>query len=220
MRFAVVLAMLGCTAGACAEGVSGRVFDETGAVVTGARVVLLQDFNKLTETKSDQQGSFAFRELHPGTYQVQVKQPWFQIFQQLVTLEPQGNARVYAVLGVARAETGIGVARARVPDAQPDLGVDKPFRLGGRVEGLKRTGGRMPAWPEAAARRGASGVVALHATVKADGTVANVLVLEAPDPDLEREALEAFQTWKFQPMKLDGQAVECRQVFVCQFRYE
>ena len=92
-------------------------------------------------------------------------------------------------------------------------------RAGGKVEGLKRLSGRMPAWPETARKRGASGAVVLYGTVKADGSVANIIVLESPDTDLEREALEAWQTWKFSPMKLNGQPVACQQVFVFNFRY-
>jgi TonB family protein len=216
-----ILFVLGAvlTTAACAQSISGRVYDQTGGVVSGARVVLLEDFNKITETKSSDRGDFSFKDLKPGAYQVQVKQHWFQIFQQLVPLKQGENPRVYAVLNVARSESELGMTRARLPGVQQPAGAVNPYRLGGKVEGLKRVSGRMPAWPEAAVQRGAAGAVVLYATVKTDGSMADVTVLESPDPDLEHEVVEAYNTWKYQPMKLDGQPVESRQVLVFNFQY-
>jgi TonB family protein len=189
-------------------------------VVSGARVVLLEDFNKVAETKSGEGGKFAFKELKPGTYQVQVKITRFNIFQQLVPLEANQNARVYAVLHVARTEQAISVTGDRLPGVQPAAGVDKARRAGGRVEGPRRISGRMPRWPEAARKRGASGTVVLYATVKTDGTVGDIIVLESPDRDLEEEVVEAYKTWKYSPMKLDGQPVESQEVFRIDYRYQ
>lgn len=219
MRLIPALLAVVLGAAACAQMISGKVYDQTGAVVSGARVVLLEDFNKIVETKSDDKGEFSFKELKPGAYQVQIKQPWFQIFQQLVSLKENQNPQVYAVLNVARSESEVGITGEPVPGVPPQMAADRARRLGGKVEGLKRVRGRMPAWPEAAAKRGAAGTVVLYATVKTDGSVADITVLESPDPGLEKEAVEAYQTWKYQPMKLDGQPVESRQVLVFNFRY-
>ena len=195
-----------------AQTIGGRVFDQTGAVVSGARVVLLQDFNKIVETKSGDSGEFAFKSLKPGTYQVQVKQPWFQIFQQLVQLQENRTARVYATLNVARAEDVVGIA-APHPPAPRSAGAAEAYRLGGNVAGLKRLSGRMPAWPAGAA----AGTVVLCGTVKTDGSVAGVTVLESPDEDLSKAAADAYGTWKFEPMKLNGQPVEAQHLLVLEF---
>jgi TonB family protein len=200
----------------CAQTIGGRVFDQTGAVVSGARVVLLEDFNKIAETRSGDSGEFAFRGLKAGTYQVQVKQPWFQIFQQLVQLQEDRTARVYATLNVARAEDVVGIAASHPLGPRP-AGAVEAYRPGGKVAGLKRLSGRMPAWPPGAAARGASGTVVLCGTVKADGTIAGVTVLESPDEDLSKAAAEAYGTWKFEPMKLNGQPVEARHLLVLEF---
>jgi TonB family protein len=219
MRWIPALLAAVFAAAAGAQTITGKVYDQTGAVVSGARVVLLEDFNKITETTSDDGGQFSFRNLKPLTYQVQIKQPWFQIFQQLVSLKENQNPQVYAVLNVARSESEVGITGNPLPGVQPPTGVVAAHRLGGKVEGLKRLRGRMPAWPEAATKRGAAGAVVLYATVKTDGSVDDITVLESPDTDLENEAVEAYKTWKYEPMKLDGQPVESRQVLVFNFRY-
>lgn len=216
MRLTPGLLAVVFAAAAPAQTISGRVYDETAAVVTGARVVLLQEFNKISETKSDEKGEFAFTGLAAGAYQVQVKQPMFGIFQQLVRVEEGRKPFVRAVIHVARAESGIGISSSAPPGTGAMSGAVK-FRTGGRVEGIKRLSGRMPAFPEQAAARGAQGAVVLYGTVKADGTVADITTLESPDHDLEAAAVEAWKTWKYQPMKLNGQPVDCRELYVFQF---
>jgi len=206
-------------AGACAQTITGRVYDQSGGVVSGARVVLLEDFQKITETKSGEAGEFAFDGVKPGKYQVQVKQPWFQIFQQLVPLGERQKAHVHAVLEVARAASEVTINAEALPGVSAPTGAVQTRRAGGKVEGLKRLSGRMPAFPEAASKRGASGAVVLYSTVRADGSVGDITVLESPDPDLENEAIQAWKTWKFEPMKLNGQPVQCGYVFVFEFRY-
>ncbi len=219
MGWIPVLFVFLCSAAAQAQTISGRVYDQSGAAVSGARVVLLEDFRKLTETKSGDKGDFSFRGLRPATYQVQVKQPSFQIFQQVVLLQENQDGRVYAVLHVARAADEIGITSDPLPDVSPQAGGNPPHRPGGKVEGLKRMSGRMPAWPEAARGRGAEGDVVVYGTVKSDGTIGEVTVLESADPDLEKAAVEAYQTWKYEPMKLNGRPVACRHVAAFRFRY-
>ncbi len=149
----------------------------------------------------------------PGVYQVQIKQPWFQMFQQLVSLKEKQTAWVYAVLEVARAMDEVTVTGS--PTALQGPGAPRAVRAGGKVQGLKRLSGRLPAWPVTAQ---SAGDVALYATVTAEGTIKNISVLESADPELEKEAVAAYQTWKFEAMKLDGQPVECRHVLVFHFR--
>jgi TonB family protein len=218
MRFVFTLLLAFLASAAPAQTISGRVYDLTGAVISGAQVVLLENFNKITETKSGETGQFSFQDLKPGKYQVQAKQPWFQIFQQSVSLRENQSAQVYAALNIARAESEISITQDR--RVAPPPGAVRSYRLGGKVEGLKRLSGQMPAWPEAALNRGASGTVVLHATVKTDRTLADIIALESPDPDLEKEAIAACQTWKYVPMKLNGHPVESHHVLILNFRYE
>jgi TonB family protein len=218
MRLVLALLLGFLATAAPPQTISGRVYDTTGAVISGAQVVLLENFNKIIETKSGETGEFSFQDLKPGKYQVQVKQPWFQLFQQSVSLKENQSAHVYAALNIARAESEISITQDRRVAAPP--AAVRSYRAGGKVEGLKRLSGRMPAWPEAALNRGASGTVVLHATVKTDGTLADIIALESPDPDLEKEAIAACQTWKYVPMKLNGHPVESHHVLILNFRYQ
>lgn len=217
MRLTPGLLTVICAAAACAQTISGRVYDETAAVVAGARVVLLQDFARIGETKSDEKGEFDFSGLAPGAYQVQIKQPWFTIFQQLLRVEEGRTPFVHAVLHVARADSAIHISAPVPPATGQGAGAVKTFRAGGRVAGIKRLSGRMPSYPQQAAARGAQGPVVLYGTVRTDGTVANITALESPGPDLEAEAAEAWKTWKYQPMTLNGEPVECRELLVFEF---
>jgi TonB family protein len=218
MRNKTALLMWFCAAAACAQTIDGRVFDQSGGVVAGARVVLLQDFSKIAETKSGQAGEFAFHGLKAGTYQVQVKQPMFQIFQELVQLEGTGGAHVWATLSVARAKDEIGIvsgtASGGAGEAAPEAAA---YRPGGKIAGLARVSGRMPAYPESAARRGAGGTVVLSGAVKTDGSVGDIRVLESPDAELAKAAADAYATWQFTPMKLNGEPVEARHLLVLRF---
>ena len=202
-----------------AETISGRAFDPSGAIVPGARVVLLEDFNKRAETKSDDKGEFVFADLQPATYQVQIKAVRFNLFQQLVPLQANQHARVFAVLNVARVGSAIEIGGLPAAEALPASSVPTTHRAGGSITGPKRIGGRMPSFVDAARKRGASGAVVLYATVKADGTIADVLVLDSPDADLARECVEAYSSWKYEPMQLNGQPIDCRELFVFEFRY-
>ncbi|MGH9688123.1 MAG: carboxypeptidase regulatory-like domain-containing protein [Candidatus Acidiferrales bacterium] len=55
---------------------SGTVFDQSGAVVQGASTRLFS-LDQLRETKSDDQGRFAFTDLPSGAYELQADYPGF-----------------------------------------------------------------------------------------------------------------------------------------------
>ena len=65
-----------------------------------------------------------------------------------------------------------------------------------------------PKYTEDAMKRGVQGNVELEAVVKADGTVGDVSVTKALDPDLDDEAVKALRQWRFRPGTKDGKAVD------------
>jgi TonB family protein len=100
------------------------------------------------------------------------------------------------------------VNTARVGDGVwPPVAV--PARAGGKVEGPRLLSGGRPPYPPDAARRGAEGTVALSATIKSDGAVDAIVTLAAPGPELEAAARADFQKWRYAPMTLNGQPVDC-----------
>jgi hypothetical protein len=190
-------------------------------VINGARVVLLEDFNKITETKSAENSEFSFKDLRPGTYQVQVKQTRFQIFQQLVPLGAGQNVRVQTVLNVVRAFDALGISGGPPPGAQEPTRTARAVRAGGQVTGPKRLSGRFRGWPEAAVKRGTP--ARWCSTPSSSPTAASARSrywgLPVPSSRPRRsEAYKAYKTWKSEPMKLNGQPVECEQVVVFDFR--
>ncbi len=82
--------------------ITGTVIDQTQAVVTGAKVELINQAGAKQESQTDEKGNYAFRGLQPGTYTLTVFAPNFgtKVFDNIalteglelnleVTLEPE-----------------------------------------------------------------------------------------------------------------------------------
>jgi protein TonB len=65
-----------------------------------------------------------------------------------------------------------------------------------------------PPYPETARRQGVQGTTRLRFQVLATGRVGEVMVDEsAGHPDLDRAAVEAVRTWRFEPARRGAQPV-------------
>ncbi len=212
----VLLVPMSCIA----QSISGVVYDQEGAVVPQARVMLMRDYIKQTESKSSETGEFAFTDLQPGTYQVQIKQERLSLFQQTVILEGKSE-RVYAVLPLARESESVQINASRSSGVRkPARSMNRALRLGGKVEPATLLQPLRPAYPTSAVARGVEGSVVIYATIHADGTVSDPIVLESPDHDLEREALQTVGKLRYEPMKLNGHPVQCQVNIVLDFKLE
>lgn len=223
VRCTVVLLLI--APGCLAQSISGVVYDPEGLVVQNARVLLMQDYSKLKETRSSEAGEFEFSGLKPGRYQLQVKQERLSLFQQTVDLGDK-EERVYAVLPLAR-ETDSVQINARQINARLAAGVQKSERnsakaghWGGQVEPAIVLQPLRPAYPSSAIERGVEGTVVLYATINTDGTTSDPIVLESADPALEKAALQATRTLRYQPMKLNGHPVPCQITIILNFKLE
>jgi TonB family protein len=213
----VLLVPLSCMA----QSISGVVYDPDGGVVPNARVMLMQDYIKQKEIKSGEAGEFAFPGLQPGMYQLQVKRERLSLFQQTVMLEGKEPARVYAVLPLARETESVQInARLASGVRKSERSVSKAVPLGGKVEPAKSLQPLRPAYPASAVARGVEGTVVLYATINTDGAVSAPIVLESPDPDLEKEALQTAWKLRYQPMKLNGHPIQCQVTIILDFRLE
>lgn len=212
----VLLVPLSCMA----QSISGVVYDPDGGVVPNARVMLMRDYVKQRESKSGETGEFAFPGLQPGIYQLQVKQERLSLFQQTVMLGGKPE-RVYAVLPLARETESVQInARPASGVRKSESSVSKAVRLGGKVEPAKPLQPLRPAYPASAVARGVEGSVVLYATIHTDGAVSDPIVLESPDPDLEKEALQTASKLRYQPMKLNGHPVQCQVTIILDFKLE
>jgi len=219
LRNYVILTCLCCTA-VPAEQIAGTLFDRSGAAIAGARVMLMSsEYEKLAETKSGEHGEFSFEGVKPALYFVQAKKPRFQMTQHNVQLEAGKNATLYMVANVARGDDAFTIATSPV-NAKIERPTPDPVRPGGDVQLFQLIKGRPPGFPESTRNRGIVGNVAVQATIRSDGTTADLLTLEAADPELERVSLEAIRQWRYSPMKLNGVPVETSCVIVFEFRYQ
>lgn len=81
-----VLSVLGVAPGARAQtttgGFSGNVVDDSGLVLPGATVVLLQEeTGALRNTVTNEVGAFTFAAVQPGPYTVRVELPGFSTYE-------------------------------------------------------------------------------------------------------------------------------------------
>ncbi len=218
VRCAVVLLVVSPTC--LAQSISGVVYDPDGYVVQNARVLLMRDYSKLKETRSGEAGEFAFSDLEPGMYQLQVKQERLSLFQQTVLVGKQ-EKRVYAVLPLARESESVQINARLANTVRKSARIaSKARRWGGQVEPAVLLQPLRPAYPPSASARGAEGTVVLYATINTDGGVSDPIVLESADPDLEKEALQATRKLLYQPMKLNGHPVPCQVTIILDFRPE
>ena len=64
-----------------------------------------------------------------------------------------------------------------------------------------------PVYPEAAKRRGITGIVTIRAQVARDGSVKELVCLSAPDDTLKSAAIEAARHWRYQPASVEGYTI-------------
>lgn len=96
---------------------------------------------------------------------------------------------------------GVGTA---LPD--PPRPPEQPRRLGSGIQAPQRIVYKAPVYPQAAVAARLEGIVILEAVIDAQGVVQDVKVLRSL-PMLDRAAIEAVQQWRYQPTRLNGQAI-------------
>lgn len=64
-----------------------------------------------------------------------------------------------------------------------------------------------PQYPPEAKQAGIQGTVLLHVKVATDGTVKEIVVKEG-EPKLVEATVEAVRQWEYEPVQVDGKAVE------------
>ena len=75
-----------------------------------------------------------------------------------------------------------------------------------------------PAYPIDLMRKKVEGTVTLYAVIRADGTVADIKVLESVDDRLDENAKAALARWHFQPATKNGNAVDLEAVVFIPFK--
>ena len=205
---------------------SGTIKDVSGAGVSNATVVLTGKKTKAVEmTTSDAGGSFAFKSLPAGEYEMKVLKRGFDEYRApLVLLEPGRDESQVVTLAIAAITDEVDV----VPDGTvkpltPTGTSGKPARLrvGGEIEAAKRTNLVNPVYPESARAAGIQGTVILHAVIGMQGTPLSLRVMNHDiDPDLARAAVEAVSQWRYQPTLLNGNPIEIDTTIMVNFKLQ
>jgi TonB family protein len=92
-----------------------------------------------------------------------------------------------------------------------------PAAQSGKLDAARLISQKSPAYPKSAQAVGLSGLVELNFIIGVDGAVHNVTVVKG-NPLLARAAIEALQSWRYQPARRDGVAVESESNTVFDFK--
>ncbi|MBZ5664944.1 MAG: carboxypeptidase-like regulatory domain-containing protein [Acidobacteriia bacterium] len=115
--------------------ITGTVFDQSGAVVAGARVKLtFADQSRNQEVLSGADGQFTFANVVPGPFQVTITATGFAAQTSSGTLQPGQNYIVTKIaLPVAANETDVEVELTQTEVAQEQIKVEEKQRVLGVV---------------------------------------------------------------------------------------
>ena len=117
------------------------------------------------------------------------------------------------LLGAGRPdEPGYRLVFSRVPGPETSAGgpaeeVPEPVEVGGSIQPPKPIYEPAPDYTEIARRTRIQGTVVIRAVIDEKGLVAGTQVLRGLPMGLTQKALDAVQTWQFEPATLDGQPV-------------
>jgi TonB family protein len=76
-----------------------------------------------------------------------------------------------------------------------------------------------PKYPPELIKQHVEGQVILYAIIGKDGAVRNIELVHSVEPELDKDAMEAFSHWKFRPGTRDGAPVDLEAVIYIPFRY-
>lgn len=91
--------------------------------------------------------------------------------------------------------------------SDPPATKEKIFHVGHGVTAPRAIYSPDPQFTDAARKAKYSGTAVLRLTVTTEGTTRDVKILNSLTPDLDRKAVAAVKTWKFEPAMKDGKPV-------------
>jgi TonB family protein len=188
---------------------SGTVYDPTGAVMPGVALALEDATQMKVETKTNAAGRFAFSNVQPGHYTLDVSLPGFRTLKQEFDLATRADWDRAVTLQIGDLRESVIVSARRGPATAPPQASAQPVRVGGSVRAPLKTLDVKPTYPASMRDAGREGVVPIEAIIGVDGTVTTVRVLSAQvHPDFAIAAVDAVRQWKFTPTLLNGSPVE------------
>ena len=189
--------------------ISGRVVDQTGAVIPGVMVRAISGGQAVITAITNPTGAFTLSPLSVGTYEIEVSLPGFRTQRLSVNLGEGGAKLENVTLQIAGLATNVEVTAQRPQPAVPTGAAPPPppIRVGGDIAQANLIYAPKPAYPPSVRAGGTEGAVLIQAVITVDGTVASPQALSG-HPDLVTAALEAIKQWRYRPTLLNGVPIE------------
>ena len=193
-----------------AAGMTGVVYDPSGAIVPGATISLKSIGGKNEEVaRANEAGLYKLQSVPAGEYLMKVMVPGFAIYQKEVTLGAGAASTVNVNLAIGEVREAVDIVGKRPQPAMSAATIRQKIRVGGNVQPIKLISKVNPDYPADAQAEGVEGTVMLKAVVSKDGSLLGVKsVSNGIDPRLVRAALAAVPLWRYQPALLNGEPVE------------
>ncbi len=205
---------------------TGTIFDVSGAAVPNATIVMTSHKAKTIDmTASGAEGSFSFKALPAGEYEMKVLKPGFDPYRApQIVLEPNRDLSLNIRLDIEAITQVVDVpaeGAAQAPASAKSAEKPKPTRLriGGNVQAARILKKVQPVYPDAAKTSGVEGTVVLHAVIGMDGKPLSLQVMNSQvDPRLARAAIEAVSQWRYASTLLNGEPIEIDTTISVNFR--
>src|SRR6266404_5198101 len=205
---------------------TGTIFDVSGAAVPNATIVMTSHKAKTIDmTASGAEGSFSFKALPAGEYEMKVLKPGFDPYRApQIVLEPNRDLSLNIRLDIEAITQVVDVpaeGAAQAPASAKSAEKPKPTRLriGGNVQAARILKKVQPVYPDAAKTSGVEGTVVLHAVIGMDGKPLSLQVMNSQvDPQLARAAIEAVSQWRYASTLLNGEPIEIDTTISVNFR--
>jgi TonB family protein len=214
---------------------SGTVIDQTNGLLPDTTLSLTNaDRQARHEVRADRNGHFEFVGLPDGEYALKIFQLGFAPVTEPVTITGRDIDRTFQLqLGSLQETITITDGRGERPSAaRPPETPEKTQQrrqkaaeelqqriaercssggagaIGGNILQPTKIFDMRPKYPERAKDAHVGGVVTMETVIGTDGTVREVHVLQSPDPDIERAAVEAVRQWEFSTTMLNCTPVD------------
>jgi TonB family protein len=191
-------------------GLTGTVYDATGAVLPGVTLTLQDAQQGSAKATTDAAGKFSFPGIGSGQYVLAATLPGFRSLRQEFALTSAADWDRAVTLQVGDLQETITVSTSRVGAARPAAApAPQRVRVGGNIRAPRKTLDVHPIYPASMRDAGREGVVPIEAVIGRDGSVTFVRVLSAQiHPDFAIAAADAVRQWQFSPTLLNGTPVE------------
>ena len=213
------------------SSLTGVVRDPSHAALPGLAIVIEDLARRVSyRATTDRQGRFEFRNLPAGNFEAEVEMSGFAGFRQpVVVAGPLVELEIVLVLDTVQ-ETFTVVADAPPPasdvlgrergDVEPcvaPVDTETQSPIGGLVRAPRMLTRVPPTFPDHLRQAELEGRVRLSARISANGTPADVTVLEASHPDFATAAEEAVRNWTWEEALLNCTPVDVNVVVTVQF---